>query len=784
MKLFSRRSRAQSGKTAVPFEIYYSLVDALYDDRRALFIGSATASLAALLTAWKSADWVLFAFGISIAVVSYARSIDMRAYFRARETLTRIEDVRHWENRYVIGASIYLALLGGWVFSCFFLTQDAFIHLFSFTVMFAYMIGTFGRNFASRPLVIAQSLCAVIPMSAALFVTGGVYYTIFGLVVPTFFAGMFSISERLRKTLLDAVIATRDVTLLAKRFDTALTNMPHGLCMLDSERRLVVANGRLADLLNIPRDSLVPGRTAHDVMLESVGSGAAPNLNIENFLAEFDAFLSGGTGNLFVEIRDGATLAFTIQPMENGGSVLVAEDITERRNAEERINHLARYDDLTGLPNRSFFHDELDRILAMMRRTGPIAILFVDLDQFKQVNDTLGHPRGDELLAAVADRLRSILRSSDIVARFGGDEFVVLQSPVRSSSDAADLAQRIVDALSRPYRIDGHEVIIGASIGIAMAPRDGIDPDLLLKNADMALYHAKAGGRAGYRFFEPEMDLKAQARRALELDLRNALATESFQLYFQPLFNLKTMRISTCEALLRWPHPVRGMVPPSEFIPVAEDMGLIVEIGEWVLRKACAECMSWPEDVRVAVNLSPVQFRRDDMTVVIARALADTGLPANRLEVEITESLLLQNVDSARRMLNELRDMGVRISLDDFGTGYSGLSYLHTFPLQKVKIDRSFVLSLATGERSLTLLRGVANLSAALGMLVAVEGIETEEQLATITAENCIDEAQGYLFSIPIPGRQIRELLRTADPQWSPSGATAVPAIAGRKASG
>jgi diguanylate cyclase (GGDEF)-like protein len=398
-----------------------------------------------------------------------------------------------------------------------------------------------------------------------------------------------------------------------------------------------------------------------------------------------------------------------------------------------------------------------------MRWNGPSAVLFVDLDQFKQVNDTLGHPRGDELLRAVAGRLRGLMRRSDIVARFGGDEFVVLQSPAPSSSEAADLAHRIVERLGQPYEIDGHQVVIGASVGIAMAPRDGVSADLLLRNADMALYHAKGQEGGAWRFFEPDMDIKAQARRALELDLRHALQTGAFELYYQPLFNLKTMQVAVCEALIRWRHPTRGMVSPGEFIPVAEDMGLIVEIGDWVLREACRECLNWPAEVRVAVNLSPIQFRRTNIASVVGDALAAARLPANRLEVEITESVLLQDFQAARLALEQLRELGVSISLDDFGTGYSGLSYLHALPLNKVKIDRRFVQGVQAGGRSLTLLRGVARLSSELGMLVAVEGIETEEQLGIIAREEDVDEAQGYLFSVPIPARQIRELLHSAD---------------------
>jgi diguanylate cyclase (GGDEF)-like protein len=769
-EIFRRRT-----KPAVPLEVYASLVDALYDVRQSLFIGSLAASLAALLTAWKSGDWILLGFAIAIGLVAWLRTLDMRTYVRLRPTLASAEEFGRWERRYVIGAAAYVALLSGWTLAAFVETSDPFIRLFSFSVALAYMIGISGRNFASNLLVTAQIVSAGIPLSAALFVAGGFYYAVFGLVLLPFFAGLRLISNRLRGTLLDAVIATRDITELAVRFDTALNNMPHGLCMFDAQRRLAVANRHLAGLLNVRPEAVVAGRAARDLLLDSVGTGEAPHLDVENFISDFEEHLSGQSGSLYAEVRDGQTLAFTIQPMDNGGSVVIVEDITERRNAEARINHLARYDALTGLPNRSYFHDELDRMIATMRRNGPLAILFVDLDQFKQVNDTLGHPRGDELLRAVSDRLRGVMRKSDIVARFGGDEFVLLQSPAPSSGETGDLAERIVKTLSQPYQIDGHQIVIGASVGIALAPRDGVDADLLLKNADMALYHAKAGGRGGWCFFEPEMDAKAQARRALELDLRTALAEGQFELYFQPLFNLKTMRITTCEALIRWRHPVRGMVPPIEFIPVAEDMGLIIEIGGWVIRQAALECMKWPPDIRVAVNLSPIQFKRDDLKAVILAGLSQANLPAHRLEVEITESVLLQDVKMARDMLQQLSDIGIRISLDDFGTGYSGLSYLHTFPLHKVKIDRSFVEGIHVGDRSLTLLRGVANLSAALGMTVTVEGIETEEQLATIAAEKSIDEAQGYLFSVPIPGRQIRELLASSSPQWVSPAEKALP---------
>jgi len=440
---------------------------------------------------------------------------------------------------------------------------------------------------------------------------------------------------------------------------------------------------------------------------------------------------------------------------------VLLEDINERRNAEARISHLARYDELTGLPNRVNFRDEIEHLLTMPREEGHLsALLFIDLDQFKQVNDTLGHPCGDQLLCAVAARLRDMLRPEDFVARFGGDEFVVFQQNIRSAEDAAMLARRVVDHLSERYKIDDHLVEIGASIGIAMTSF-GVSADTLLKNADMALYRAKADGRGTFCFFRDELAQAVESRRILELDLRKALANEEFELYFQPLVNLKSGKITTCEALLRWNHPARGTVSPVDIIPIAEDMGLIVDLGRWILRKACLECMKWPDGVSVAVNFSPQQFHQRDLLSEVRYALEVSALPAHRLEIEITESSLLRNTQLTHDVLSQLRAIGVRISLDDFGTGYSSLSYLHNFPLQKVKIDRSFLEGIDTA-RPLTLLRGVARLSADLGMSVVVEGIETNEQLELISADGTVTEAQGYLFSRPVPAIRVRQLLNAS----------------------
>jgi diguanylate cyclase (GGDEF)-like protein len=759
MWLWQRLTARRDGQP-LPAEIYVSLVDALFKDFSSLIVGSVAASITALITAWKTGEQALYLCSAAMLVVALARAVDVRAYQRQRPLVTGIAAARRWELRYVVGAAAHVSLMGIWCLLAFVKTSDTFVQFISFSLTLAYMIGISGRNFASNLLVTAQIVCAGIPMTIALFSVGGAYYTVFAFVLVPFFATLKLISDRLRRVLLDAVVAGRDVSLLAGRFDTALNNMPHGLCMFDAERRVAVCNKRLAELLGTAPDIASKRATVLELVDGCVNSGALSSAHAGRLLAEFESgFAGAGSGEVFVETEQGRTLALTFHPMADGGAVVLFEDITDRRVAEAKINQLARYDALTGLPNRALFRDQMDAAVTGLRRRGPFAIHFVDLDEFKQVNDTLGHPCGDELLCVVADRLRAAVRGSDIVARFGGDEFVVLQYPLGHPKEAAALAERIVARLAEPFQISGNEVVIGASIGIALAPRDGTDADLLLKNADMALYRAKSDGRRAWRFFEHGMDVMAQARRNLQLDLRSAFANKVLQVHYQPLLNLHTKRISTCEALLRWPHPTRGMIPPAEFIPAAEEMGLIVDIGNFVLREACTECAKWPNDVRVAVNMSAIQFRRGDVAEGIREALAASGLAPGRLEIEITESVFLNDTELTRYWFDQLQEMGVTISLDDFGTGYSSLSYLHTYPLNKVKIDRSFLQGVGSSQRPLNLLHGVARLSADLGMSVAVEGIETQEQLALVAREKSVDEVQGFLFGHAMPSAEIRKML-------------------------
>ncbi|HXW24349.1 MAG TPA: EAL domain-containing protein, partial [Xanthobacteraceae bacterium] len=743
--------------TALPPEIYIPLVDSLYKDGRTLLIGTIFVAGSILVIYWKTGQALLFGVAVAIVLVAGVRGLVMRAYARARPAIKDNEVARRWERRYVAGAATSVGLLGICCYVAFAATSDAFAQLVSFSMTIAYVVGIFGRNFGSARFVVVQILCAWVPMTAALLLHGTPYHWIFAALLIPFFLGVKFIAERLRHTLLDTVVASRDMSLLANRFDTALNNMPHGLCMFDAERRIVVANHKLSELLGLPADRELKGSSPRQLIASVVDAGLISRANAERAVGDLDARLAGGgKDDVIVELQNGRTLELTVQPMESGGMVLLVEDITERKAAEARINHLARFDALTGLPNRTILRNCMDEALAGCRPDRMCAIHFIDLDQFKQVNDTLGHSRGDLLLVAVAERLRTAVRDSDVIARFGGDEFVVLQSSVKSPEEASALATRILRALRGTYELDGHVVMVSASSGISIAPRNGTDADRLLRNADMALYRAKSERRGTWRWFEPEMEADAQARRNLELDLRSATESDAFDLYYQPLFDLRTRRIVACEALLRWPHRERGMVSPAEFIPVAEEMGLIVEIGNQVLRKACLECGRWPDDVRVAVNLSSIQFGRSNIPALVRETLAATNLPARRLEIEITETTLLQDTRRTRAELRQLEALGVSISLDDFGTGYSSLSYLHSFPLHKVKIDQSFLQDLGDNERRLTLLRGMARLSAELGLRVVIEGVETEEQLALVAAEDSVDEVQGYLLGRPLPAADVR----------------------------
>jgi diguanylate cyclase (GGDEF)-like protein len=539
------------------------------------------------------------------------------------------------------------------------------------------------------------------------------------------------------------------------QFDTAINNMSQGLCFFDSDHRLIVCNDRFVEMYDIAPERVSPGMSLIEIVDLRFEAGSFPAMTRDEYLRwRTNVAVSNEAKDSIVELMNGRTFKIRHRPMPGGGWVATHEDITEQRQSEVKIEHMAHHDALTDLANRVLLNDRLEYALGRVQHGEMVAVHHLDLDQFKAVNDTFGHLCGDKLLRIVAERLRGLVGEADTIARMGGDEFVIVQATIADPADATSLAQRVIDALSEPYDIDGQQAVIGVSVGISVGPGDGSNPDKLLRNADLALYRAKSDGRGTFRFFEPAMDLQMQTRRIMEQDLRRALPGGEFELHYQPVVNLASKEISGFEALIRWNHPTKGLISPATFIPLAEEIGFIVPMGEWVIRQACATAAQWPDNLHVAVNISAMQFRSPGLMQVIVSALAASGLAPTRLEIEITESVLLHNKEATLAVLHQLRALGIRIAMDDFGTGYSSLTYLQSFPFDKIKIDRSFVKNITEDSSSLTIVRAVAALANGMGMTATAEGVETAEQLHSIVSEGCT-EMQGFLFSRPLPVAEI-----------------------------
>ena len=526
--------------------------------------------------------------------------------------------------------------------------------------------------------------------------------------------------------------------------------VPMIVCSQDDERIISVNDAAIAHY-GYARDDFQKLKISHVQAFESEAPWTGDQTNEERVARTWKHIKADGS------LIDVAIYSRHLVFDDKPAVLLALMDITERKRAESRLAFMAQHDGLTGLPNRILLRQKLDELLVSTRRSGDkVAVLFIDLDNFKAINDTLGHAIGDKLLRGVTKRLKSSLREEDSVARLGSDEFAVVQAGIQRPEDIAFLARRLIDAVSEPYLFDGHTIVSGASIGIAIAPGD--DAEKLLKNADMALSRAKSEGNGTFSFFESEMDARAQTRRRIEIDLRDAIENSVLQPYYQPLVDLKSGRITGFEALVRWPHPERGMIPPGDFIPVAEETGLINAVGGLMLRRACMDAAKWPDEVRVAVNLSPLQFRVGNLLSVVMDALKHSGLSPRRLELEITETLLLDKSDQVLATLHALRALGVRISMDDFGTGYSSLSYLRSFPFDKIKIDQSFVRDLDSNHDGQAIVRSIISLGKGLGVTITAEGVETEAELSSLRAEGC-DEGQGFLFSRARPNNEITQLL-------------------------
>ncbi|MEE7446769.1 GGDEF-domain containing protein [Methylobacterium radiotolerans] len=770
MGLYAKLRTALAEDALLARDVKRSLVDGLYQPFASLAVGAVSGTIVATAAAFWSDDWTITATAFAVGLIGLTRIALARIYLT--QGPKKYDRYEIWERYFSLGAFAYAASLGILSFLITTRSSNLALQVITPTFTIGYAAGISGRN-AGRPLLaIAQVLLSAMPLSAGLLVSGDGERASLGILSLLFAYGMIDITLSTREIIVSALVTTREKEALAEKFqaqanlfDIALRNMSHGLCMFDARGRLQVWNDQFVTLSGIPAGRIHTNSTARSLYKLSRAIIDERTARRDSVFSTFSAASNAlRSGNLVLILPDNRAVSLMQRRTAERGYVIIFEDITERRRNEARIQQMASYDDLTGLLNRSSFKTKVSQALkASANNKGEFAVHLLDLDHFKVINDTMGHPAGDRLLQLVADRLRGIGPISGSVARLGGDEFVIVQQSVTSPTIAEDLAQRVLQELERPFDIDGHQVTVGASIGIAIAPSHANDEDRLLKCADIALYAIKGAGRSGYKIFQHEMEAATRARHALESDLRAALANGELELHYQPIVDSNSGTVVSCEALLRWRHPVSGYIPPSDFIPVAEDTGLIVQLGNWVLNEACREARRWPQSVSVAVNMSPRQFSDPQLAFHVIGALTRSGLPAHRLELEITESVTLGATHKIVETIDNLRQLGIRLSIDDFGTGYSSLSSLRNFAFDKLKIDRSFVSDLDKKAESTAIIRAIVGMGRSIGMAIVVEGVETETQLAILRAEGC-DLIQGYIFSRPIAAPQIRAMLAAAEP--------------------
>ncbi|MGI9367049.1 MAG: putative bifunctional diguanylate cyclase/phosphodiesterase [Rhizobiaceae bacterium] len=749
---------AQSTQGHLPTDtVYQSFVESVFSDYKLLLIGVPTSVAAVLLTAYQTGSSLLYAIAAAMFIMGAVRYVITARFHKARSFRDfTMAEYSLWDTRYTIGAVLHALTFGVWCFVSA-LSNNVLAEFTSYVVTFANLIGVCGRCFPIPRLVNGQIFAVGVPLIAGLFIQGGQFLILAIMLVP-YMIGLHTIAARQRDNLLNNVVNRQTAEQLATQFNTALENVPQGICMFDSQGNLEVANRHIGTFIGKPTESLknIPISELINMLNRDLNLSSKHTLSLHNWLSRpTDKSLV-----LFFELgsKNKRSIKFRASRMQNGGFVTTFEDISREVDAASKIEHMVRFDRLTGLMNRNQLPDYIDKQLAKLPKDEKCAVLLVNLDRFKQVNDTLGHSKGDILLRGVAERLSKMSADLGICARYGGDEFAVVIREKGTLDLAAHLADSICESFSHPFRLGGRKVVLECSIGVVLSGGKNETAEQMLKNADLALLSAKKHGRGDWRVFNAEMSREMQRRHKLENDLRVALAGSQFEAHYQPLVNVKEAQVTVCEALLRWKHPTNGYISPASFVPIAEELGLISDISSWMLFEACHACASWPGQIRVAVNLSPIQFKQGDLAETVKNALASSGLEPERLELEITESLMLENVGQTIELLNQLKRMGVRISLDDFGTGYSSLSYMNELPLDKVKIDRSFVMDIEE-TNSLTLVQAVTALGHKLGLTVVVEGIETTQQLKTLLANAPVDEIQGYLFSKPVDSEMVRSLL-------------------------
>ncbi|WP_055046844.1 putative bifunctional diguanylate cyclase/phosphodiesterase [Devosia sp. A16] len=740
---------------------YVSMIRSLYADRRVMMLGALSSALVAAVAGIEGNSWVLLAIAIGFAIVGIARDIDMRAFERAELADDDVATATLWEARATIGAAAIAGLYAFWMSYSFLVVNTPFAEMSSLSVTVAVLVGVAGRNFAIDRLVTSQVILIGAGMAVGMLFDGTLHTAMLSVVLIAFVVSLRKVSANIRAILLRAVHGRIEATRLASELDTALETMQHGLCMLDENGLIAVANDRAELVFSSFMPGNWTGRPFAAMISASAARGTIPQRSASQLMDTVDA---GDGGKVVLRLSDGQYCEVTVSSRLDK-TVLLFEDITERVKAEERINYMAHYDTLTGLPNRAYFTEQVEADLERRRHHGDkrpndmAMLMIVDIDDFKHVNDTMGHLIGDRVLIETSERLTRVLGRDSLVARLGGDEYVVYRSGGVQLSDTVTDPEAILGGFRGPFEVEGEVFSVNVSIGVVTLTDGSDDLDALMTKADLALYKAKAQGKGRSQVFHDEMDTDYRYRQRLKAELKQTVADGGLSLVFQPIVDLKTKRVVSCEALARWHHPELGSIPPSLFIPIAEETGLISEISRWVLATATAECRNWPEEVSVSVNISARDFRNSDVAGMVKGALSGSGLAAHRLEIEVTETAVIEERAAATKILAKLAKQGIGIALDDFGTGYSSLSYLQALPFTKLKIDRSFVMDIAENPRSLKLLSNVAQLGKDINLTVTAEGVETEEQLNLIAEHSKVDQIQGYLFGVPLPRREVAELI-------------------------
>ena len=748
----------------IPVDIYVRFVRSLFNDSIILVVGALLHCLMALLVYQRNQEPIYLLLALLMCGAGLYRYYGIRKYEKA-DLITDYASAVKAEHYYLVGGTIQGFFLGMFSFVAIYWTPDKFGEIAAGLVAMGSTVTIVGRNYGSKTMVAILTITVVLPIAVGLILKGDLGHTVVGLYIIPFMLIITKMASHVRTVLFTAISEEKKSTRIAQRFDRALNTMSHGLVMLNGEGKVVVANAEAARSMGVGSGSVLVGRTLKALLTRGVARGLLSpkgGRNLEIQLAR--ALREGRDRKIMVALLNGQHVEFSASEGRDGLGVITFEDVSKRVEAEDRIRTMARFDSLTGLPNRAYFHELVAEMMSSGARDRICGLAVFDLDDFKSVNDTLGHPIGDGLIDAVAERLATVADDRIRVSRFGGDEFMVYVDSVDGERELTSILDGMFARLQGEVDVAGHALRIQASAGAVLSRVGDTDIDAMIVKADLALYKAKELGKNNWRLFEAAMDAAFRNRQLMKSDLRTAIETRSLRVVYQPIVSLETMRIASCEALCRWDHPDLGPISPAIFIPLAEEMGIISEISSFMLSAATRECAKWPEPTSVSINLSARDFRNREIVEKVKVALAASGLDPSRLEIEVTETALLDDKSLTRELIEEMKALGVRIALDDFGTGYSSLSYLHKLPLDKIKIDRSFLIDVTQNERSLELLKGIVNLTRPLGLTVTVEGVETFEQLKILAIQVKPDLVQGFLFGSALSASGIDTMSSTVWP--------------------